>query len=80
MRSVGIPARNANGIESRKVIGVIKKLARNFIILPALEGRHSRCIKILAIILMGVAHPNDQKNLAMVDRMMKDGSSFDLFG
>jgi len=57
--------------KSLMVIGpAIKKLARNFVIPPALE-KHNRCIRILAVILIGVVYPKESKNLAMAT----DGST-----
>ena len=49
----------------------IKKLAGNVVIPLALECDHSRCIKILAVIVTREAHPRGLKNLAMVDRMAR---------
>ena len=51
--------------KSLMVIGpAIKKLARNFVIPPALE-KHNRCIRILAVILTKIAHLKRLKNFAM---------------
>jgi len=65
--------RNANGIETRKslmIIGpAIKKLAKNVVIPPALEGSQSLHENFDDSTNGSSIHPKGSKNLAIVDRM-----------